>query len=96
MKVFWNLLGLALVCWGGFYLLLGALAAWSRHGMRRCFRCSRLVWMSPRVRAVMDRYRVIFCQGCMPAGDQLAEVAHDARDQLRREAFKRATAPEKE
>jgi len=52
--------------------------------------------MSPRVRAVMDRYRVIFCQGCMPAGDQLAEVAHDARDQLRREAFKRATAPEKE
>lgn len=90
MKVFRELVLLALVCWGGFYLLLFLFSWWARHGMRRCFLCSRLTWMSPRIKAVMDTHKVIFCNRCMPAGDQLAEVATKQQQELRRKAFQRA------
>lgn len=90
MKIFRELVTLLLICWAGFYGLVFLYSWWSRNGMRRCFRCSRLTWMSPRVRAVMDAHKVIFCGKCMPVGDQLADVAREQNAQLRRKAYSKA------
>ena len=92
MKVLLSLALFALGCWGGLYAGMFVMAGWRRYGMRRCFRCCRLTWMSPKVRAVMDTYRAIFCSRCMPVGDQLAEVATEMRDDLMRAAYGKAKA----